>query len=467
MADGLDLKMGNAGLQRVLGPFDATCIVIGAVIGVGIFFTPSRVAQVAGSSGLALAAWTIGGVIALCGALCFAELGSLYDRSAGQYEILRDAYGPLIGFLFVFCNATAILAGSAAVVAMICASNLSVALTGREPDDTTSLLYSSVMIAGLMLANLLGVVWGSWIQNISVVAKILTLLLVAFIAMSMNKTHEFRFATDGTQSAEAPTIIRGLMTALVPALFAYGGWQQALWIGGEIRDPRRNVPRAVVGGMIIVTAVYLLANWAYLSLLGQEGVATSRALAADAVSQYWPHAGRRFIAAAVALSAFGVMNSQLLTGPRLVYGMASDGRFFSLFARVSPRFKTPYAAILLIGTLAFALLLAAAQYRNGVDRLMTGVVTVDSVFFVLTGIALFVLRRKRPDLPRLVSVPGYPLVPLLFILFEAGVLIGSFLDKDVIQSAMIGGAWVIMAGVCYVMFFRGSAGRNERGVNLH
>jgi APA family basic amino acid/polyamine antiporter len=436
----------------VLGPLDATCIVIGAVIGVGIFFTPSRVAQLAGSGRLALLAWAIGGGIALLGALTYAELGGMYPRSGAQYEALRDAYGPFPAFLFVFCNSTAIQAGSTAIIALICTENLGVALRGGVPQRPLLTVISAILIVGLMTANVVGVRWGSAVQNITVFAKVATLLLVTVLAAFAQPIGPNAPAVPAAGPLAGWSVMGALCAALVPMLFSFGGWQHALWIAGEIRRPQRNIPLAIIGGMLVVVVVYLLINWAYLRLLGYEGVAASQTLAADAVAAVWPGAGGRIIAAAVTLSALGVLNAQLLSGPRLVFGMAADGRFFGIFGQVNGRFGTPAPAILLIGGMALVLLFAAG--RNAVDKLLNGVVSVDSIFFVLTGFAVLVLRWRQPTTMRSVRVPGYPVVPLLFVLGEIGIIMGSYWDPAVRAAAIIGVGWIIVATACYLLLFR-------------
>jgi APA family basic amino acid/polyamine antiporter len=243
-----------------------------------------------------------------------------------------------------------------------------------------------------------------------------------------------------------------VLAGLVPAFFSYGGWQHALWISGEVRDPRRNLPIGIVGGVVIVVIVYLLANWAYLKLLGHAGVAQSGALAADAVSAAWPNVGRRAVAAAVGVSALGVLNAQLLSGPRLIQRMADDGRFFRVFALVSGRFGTPAPAILLLGCMALVLLLGAGE--KGVDRLLTGVVFIDGVFFVLTGAALFILRHRDADPATRTSAFAYPVAPVLFVLGELGVLVGAYADPTVRDAAYIGAAWIAAAIVLYLSAFR-------------
>ncbi|MEZ6235709.1 MAG: amino acid permease [Phycisphaerales bacterium] len=494
---------GPAAPARVLGPFSAMSVVIGAIIGVGIFFTPSKVASLTGDGGLALLAWAIAGLIALCGALVFAELGARYHDSGAQYQILRDAYGPCPAFLFVFCNATAIQGGAVGIIAFICASNL-VAIglpTGQKADATLVLLVSCALIGSVIAANAWGARAGAGIQNATVVAKVLALVVIAALAAIWGGQDVLAGATPPADPENIPfehghagarlSPVAGVLAALVPAFFSYGGWQHALWISGEVREPRRNLPRAIIAGVVVVVLVYVLTAWSTMRLLGIDGVAGSTALAADAVGVVSPSLGRRLIAGAVAVSAFGVLNAQLLSGPRLVYAMARDGRFFRAFGRLTTR-GTPGLAIGLIGGTGLVLLLVAGP--GGVDRLLTGVVFIDGVFFALTGVALFVLRRRErgrkeehqaasdsqsggeaPGRPsgaggvvagakterstRGFRVPLFPLVPALFVLGEVGVLIGSYLDPATLRAAIIGLGWIAVAAVMYVVWFRGGRGR--------
>ncbi len=452
--------------KRVLGVVDSACVVIGAIIGVGIFFSPGNVVRITGDGTLALVAWSVAGVIALCGALVFAELGARYHAAGAQYEILRDSYGPLPAFMFVFCNATAIQAGATGIIAVICVENIAAAMGAEAPKGWNLVGIASVLVMGVMGANLVGVKAGSAIQNVTVFAKVITLLAVTLLALLAAPAHvEQTITGPAGEGGAALGPVKAVMAALIPAFFAFGGWQHALWISGEVKDPVKTLPRSIVAGVLVVIAVYLLANWAYLTLLGADGVAKSKALAADAVGVVWPSYGRRAIGAAVALSAFGVLNAQLLSGPRLVYGMARDGRFFRVFARLSPRWGTPVGAILLIGVMAIVLLAAAG--RSGIDRLLTGAVFIDGVFFALTAAALFVLRGRegRGVADGTVArapgfrVPGYPLVPLCFVVGELALLTGSYFDAQTRQAAWIGVAWIGIAAVVYAMFFRREGGR--------
>lgn len=430
---------------RVLGLVDASSVVIGAIVGVGIFFSPARMAYLVQSGPLLLLAWVIAGAIALSGALTFAELGTKYNASGAQYEILRDAYGPLPAFLFVFCNATAIQGGVIAIIALVCTQNIAVA-AGRPGIDGAWLHgVSAALIIGLSAANVTGVRWGATIQNATVIGKILTLAAIGILGIAAPS------ASPPIPEPASSGGVSGVLAALVPALFALGGWQQALWISGEVRDPERTLPRAIVGGVVLVIAAYLLVNYSYLRLLGGvSAVATSKTLAADAVARVAPSGGARVIAGAVAVSAFGVLNAQLLSGPRLLFRMAQDGRFFRPFSRLDARFGTPWAAIVLLGAVAITLLFSAGE--KGVDRLLTGVAFIDGVFFALTGAALFVLRKRRG--PGAFRVPGYPLTPALFVLGEIGVVIGAHLDPVVLPATLIGALWIVAGALLYFVRFR-------------
>jgi APA family basic amino acid/polyamine antiporter len=442
--------LATDGLRRVLGPLSATCIVIGAIIGVGIFFTPTSVARIAGSSSLAMWTWAAGGFVALLGALTFAELGGMYGRTAGQYEILRDAYGPLVAFCFSLCNACAIIAGGTAIISIVCAENLWAALTGGTAPATVAWLLPAVLLLAVAGANIVGVRWGAAIQNLTVFAKVGALLLVVAIALSV-APHVQNGAGAAPMVAHSSVASR-LFAGMVPALFAFGGWQYALWVAGEVKNPRRNVPLAILLGVAVVITVYLVVNWAYLHLLGYDGVAGSHALAADAVSVKWPASGRRIVATAVALSAFGVLNVQILSGPRLLYGMARDGRFFGVFGKPHPRFATPAAALALVGGIAAALVVIAG--KNAIDRLLTGVVIVDAVFFLLTGASVIVLRAREPGADRPVRVPLYPVVPLLFVLLEVVIIYGAFQIRSNRSAAWIGLCSIAIAVILYLARFR-------------
>lgn len=439
-------------LRRELSGLDATAVVIGAIIGVGIFFTPGRVAALAGSAELAMWTWVIGGLIAMLGALTFAELGAMIPRAGGQYDVLRDAYGPAVGFVYVVCNATAIQAGAIGIIALVCVDNLAVLIHGESLARWPTLGCAIGLILGIALANAAGLRWGARIQNLTVIAKLATLLAVTSVAL----VSDARPPAVAAIETATLTPIAAIAAALVPVLFSFGGWQQVLWMGGEVRQPERNLPRAILGGVLVVVLVYLAANWAYLDLLGHAGVAGAQTLAADAVASVHGDTGRRAVALAVAVSALGVLNAQLLTGPRLLFALARDKRFFPILGRVHATRGTPIPAIVLLSLTAILLLLAAGA--DGVDRLLTGVVLVDAIFFALTGLGSLVLIRRYPHRERPVRMPGFPVVPALFGLAEIGVIIGAWLDPNVRGAAVIGIAWMSAALVIYLVRFRRGGG---------
>lgn len=460
---------------RVLGTRDAACVVIGAIIGVGIFFTPSTVARMTGSGSLALLAWAIGGVIALCGAMAFAELGARYHDSGAQYRVLRDSYGPFPAYLFVFCNTTAIECGSICIMALLCARYAYVAATGNAVTDeqnTLLMVMATVMIIGLAGANALGARWGSRIQNMTVYSKVLTLLAVVGLAIAFGSWPTTALASmPTTETTRTVAPFAAVLAALVPAFYSYGGWQQALWISGEVKDPKRALPRAIIGGVLVVISVYMLVNWAYLHLLGVHGVATSKTVASDAVAAALsnsPGASSwvpRVVAGAVAISAFGVLNVQFLSAPRLAYAMSRDGKFFSIFGRLSPSFGTPVAAIGLMVILSLIVLFGLGGGGvDAVDRVLVGVMFIDGVFFVLTGAAVIVLRerarRRRVDnteaSPEGYRVPLYPVLPAIFVLGMLGILIGSYLDASVRMAVYTGGGCILIAALMYAIWFRDS-----------
>ena len=436
------------GLRREIGAVSATSVVIGAIIGVGIFFTPTNVARVAGSGSLALWVWVVGGVVAMLGALTFAELGGMYRRTAGHYEILRDSYGPMIAFCFSLCNACAIIAGGTAIIAIVCAENLYAAVVGSPAPSAVSMWLPPLLLLAVAGANAVGVRFGAAIQNVTAFAKVGALLLVTALALAFAPDTTTMSAPEPATSSAAMRLFSGL----VPALFTFGGAHYALWVAGEMKNPRRDVPLSLVLGVSIVIVVYLLVNWAYLRLLGYDGVVQSRSLAADAVSVVWSHAGGRIIAGVVALSAFGVLNVQILSGPRLLYGMARDGRFFAVFGKPHARFATPATALLLVGSLAAGLVLLAG--KNAIDRLLTGVVILDAIFFALTGVAVLVLRRTRPDADRPVRVPLYPVIPLLFVALQIAAIVGAFAIESTRSAAWIGLCTIAVAVILYFTRFR-------------
>ncbi|MEZ6094025.1 MAG: amino acid permease [Pirellulaceae bacterium] len=451
---------GGVEFQRVLGLGSATAVVIGAIVGVGIFLTPGGIAQTTGSAQLALTAWILGGVIALFGALTFAELGGVYSRAGGQYEAIRDAYGPFMGFLFVFCNATAVQAGALAVIANFAGKYLLITLGVVDPAPNYCVLLGSLIVVLLGIANWLGVRWGAFAQNACVIAKMATLVLVVWLAVRFTGAENLSSTSEVVnESVRENGLLAVLLAGLVPALFAYGGWQHALWVGGEVKNPSRNIPLAIMVGVLIVIAVYVSLNVALFHLLGFAEVVKSKTVVADAVAVVWPKGGRQLVSATLTFSAIGVLNAQLFSGPRLICGMARDGRFFKPFGILDARFATPHLAIALLAGMGLLLLWLVGADRT--DNLLNGVVLIDSVFFLLTGLGLILLRRRTSPSEWPFRAPLFPLFPALFCVGEILVICGAFSMEKYRNSAYISLIWIAAAAVLYFLFFWKKADRSN------
>ena len=418
-------------LERRLGLFDLICIVMGAIVGVGVFFTPAKVAKITGSPSLFFASWGIGAFIALTGALTFSELGAMFPRTGGLYHVLREAYGRGVGFLYGWALLTVIQSGAIGIIAILCVQHLARCFGSELEDESLQRILSIGLIALLTALNAMGLKQGSGLANLTMILKAGALLAIALIAFGSDQ----QAAPPSAPPAMGDGSLVLLFPALVSVMFSFGGWQQGLYIAGEVKNVERALPRGLSLGVFGVGALYLAVNYGFFGLLGLEGVAGSKALAADAVGVVFPDWGGRVAAAAVALSALGVASVCILTAPRMYKAMSDDGVFFKKLAEVHPRWGTPSFAICLQGGIA-SLLVAVAGF-GGVDALLTGVVCLDWCFFALGGGALFVLRRRRPELARPFRVPLYPLVPGLFVLSGLGVLVGAFMDPKTAAASWI------------------------------
>src|SRR5436190_17498051 len=406
---------------RRLGLFSATMAVAGGIIGGGIFRTPATVAQRVGSTRLVLIAWGLGGVIALIGALCFGELGARRPKAGGGYVYLRETWGPLPAFLYGWALLLVIATGAIAAVSVTFA-NYTLALAGIPESLTVPLAVATiVLLAGI---NYVGVKPAAVTQNIFTVLKLAALAALIAAAVFV--------ATPPVAARPSPALPDGwlatlvaLGAALVPILFTYGGWQQTNFIAEEIVEPERNLPRALVLGVAIVVVVYLLANVAYLTVLGPTGLAASTAPAADVMRALLGPAAGTVIAAGIAVSTFGFLNLVILVTPRVLQAMAADGVFFPRLAALHPEYRTPTAAILVLAAWSIVLTLSGT-FSQLVDYVAFG----DWIFFGLTVAGLFVYRaRDRRAGVTLTAgafrAPGYPYTPALFVVAAALVVASS------------------------------------------
>lgn len=429
------------GFRRALGPFDAAMVVIGGIVGAGIFINPYIVAQRLDTPGLVLGAWVAGGLIALAGAFAFAELGSLLPRAGGPYIYLRTAFHPLAGFLYGWALLFMIQGGAVAAVGITFAEYALRSVGSNAP--AAPLAIAAIVIVSAI--NYVGVKPGSRVLNVFVILKMTALvaLIIAGALLAEPST---------TAVAEVPErsglLILAFGAALVPVMFSYGGWQSANWISEEIREPERNLPRAIIAGTLAVIAVYVLVNMIYLRALGHAGLAATTTPAADTAARAAGPVADRLIALAIAVSTFGFLHLCVLAPTRVYYAMAADGVFFRGMARLHPRFRTPSLAIVTQSGWAIALALTGT-YGDLVDY----VVFADWLFFGMSVLALFVLRRQYPVHERRAGTyrsPGYPLIPALF-LAAAALVIVSVVWSNPLRSAT--GAILLLTGVPAYMFW--------------
>ena len=398
-------------LRRALGTFDATMVVVGGIIGAGIFINPYLVAQRLPTGGWILAAWAFGGVVALAGAFAFAELAALFPAAGGEYAYLREAYHPIVGFLFGWASLVMIQGGGLAAVAITFAQYL-LRLSGAPGADARPFAVLAIVLVALV--NYAGVKPGSRLLNALVLLKVgaLAALIVGGLLLARGLPAAPAVA-GAVAAARPPASVLAFGAALVPILFSYGGWQSVNTLAEEIREPRRTLPRALLAGTLIVLAVYLLVNVVYLATLGRDGLAATMTPAADAVRRLFGGGADRWIAAAIAVSTFGFLDLTLLAPTRISYAMARDGVFFTGLSRLHPRFGTPHRAILLQAAWAIVLLLTGTY-----GGLVNSVVFADWIFFALTVAAVLHLRRKIPVASRKPGTflsPGYPVLPILFL----------------------------------------------------
>src|SRR5438874_9418141 len=426
--------------------------VIGGIIGGGIFRTPAAVAERVGSPALAVVAWVIGGAIALIGAFCFGELGQRSPKAGGGYVYLRETWGPLPAFLYGWALLLVIATGAIAAVAVTFA-NYALALAGLPARLTVPVAIGAIaLVSGI---NYVGVKPAAVTQNVFTLLKLaaLAVLIVAGLAFAVPSAALHRPPPPFTAPVGMWGVAVTLGAALVPILFTYGGWQQTNFIAEEILEPERNLPRALVLGVAGVVVVYLLANIAYLRVLGLAGLAHSTAPAADVLRALLGLAGGTLIAAGIAASTFGFLNLVILVTPRVLQAMAADGVFLPRLAVLHPRYRTPALAILVQAGWATGLRLSG-MFRQMVDYVVFG----DWIFFGLTVAGLFIYRARDgitaagPVAGGAFRVPGYPWTPGLFVLAALYVVASSILANP--RNALIGAGLLALGVPVYFLSAR-------------
>jgi APA family basic amino acid/polyamine antiporter len=446
-------------LKRDLGLWSAVAIVVGTVIGSGIFIVPNVMIRNMGTPGMVFVVWVTGGLMSLSGALSYAELSAAMPGAGGEYVYLREAYGPLWSFIYGWTQMWVAKSGSIATLAT--AFFLYVANFHPELKQTAGHIpiplgpsggplevsYGQILGMALILAlgglNYFGVKIGGGVQVLVTICKVS--LIFAVIAIGLGTGHgdlaNFRSTAPVTGG------IAAFFTALVAALWAYDGWNNVSMVASEIREPQRNLPRALIGGTAAVMAIYLLANAAYFYVLPAKAVAASDLVAADMMRKIFGQAGANMVSIAAMISIFAALNGSILTGSRVPYAMALDGLFFKSVAKVHPEFRTPGISILALSVWS-AILLLSGTY----DQLFTCVIFASWILYGMTTAAVVVLRRKRPDMPRPYRTFGYPAIPIVFVASALCLVISTLINHP--RESLIGLTLVLIGLPFYYRWAR-------------
>jgi basic amino acid/polyamine antiporter, APA family len=410
-----------------LGLWDAVSVIIGIVVGVSIFKVPPVVFGNVGNAWTGIAVWCVGGVVALIGALCYGELATTYPGSGGDYLYLTHAYGPMAGFLFAWTRLTVILTGNIAALSYVFA-DYGVNLVGCQSRD--AVWFACAAVIGLTAFNILGMKVGKSLQNLLTAAKVVG--LGGLLAIGLWK------GGAASWTASQPAAGPGLGLAMILVLYAYGGWNDAALVTADVRDARRNMPRALILGTLLVTLLYVLVNSAFIHALGFTGLRGARAPAADVFGLWLGARGAAGMSLLVMVSALGAVSGLILTGSRLHASLGADYRLFSWMGHWNPRFDSPVRSLIVQACVSLLLIVGVGteagrgsidralmvwglpalpwtQFEGGFDTLVAGTAPVFWLFFLLTGVSLLVLRVRDPSRPRPFSAPFYPLVPLTFI----------------------------------------------------
>jgi basic amino acid/polyamine antiporter, APA family len=411
----------EAHLARRLGLFDITMIVMGGIIGAGIFITPYIVAQQVPSAILILGAWAFGGLVALAGAFIYAELSSQSSVSGGQYVYLRDAFHPALAFVYGWALLLVTQSGGMAAVAVTFAKYVC-ALRHTQTSDNLAALLAALALAVLTIINCFGVRAGSTTQNLFMILKLIAIAALVMFGLSVTSAPPSALARS---TSSAPTLWSSLTAfgaALIPVQFAYGGWQTSCFVAGEVREPQKNLPRGLLLGVLGVIAVYLSVSFVCVHALGPVGLSQTRTPASSVMQLALGENGARIIAAGIAVSTIGFLSQSMLTTPRVYFAMAEDGLFFTSLAKLN-RARVPAFAIALQGAVAILI-----TFSGRYEQILNYVVSVDVIFFALTAGCVFVFRHRRKtdspppaaspmpvELAPRFRVPGHPVTTLFFI----------------------------------------------------
>ena len=434
-------------LARTLNARDLLLIVVGAVIGSGIFFVPADILRdMRGSVLLALLVWVLGGILSLLGALTYGELAAFRPEAGGIYIFLRDGFGTFMAFLYGWTMFLLIATGALATLSIGFTNYLGEVIPLSPPAQR---MVPPLMIAVIVAINVRGARQSANVQNVTTLIKAGAIVLMSAALLILGREYAAT-ANSLLPAADGASVWGRFGLSMIAALWAYEAWQYATFSAGETMDPQRNFPRAFLRGMLTLIGIYLLANVAYFVVLGPPAAMNAERISAAAVSRALGPWAAKVLSVAIMVAAFSAANSIQLTAPRVYYAMANDGLFFRGLAAIHPRFQTPALSIVVSGAWAMVLT-QIGTFRE----LYTYVVVASWVFYAFAGAAIFVYRRKFPDEPRAFRVPGYPFTPMLFVIASVAVVVASVaaLPKDWKFAAS---AAIMLAGVPAYFFWRKS-----------
>ncbi len=443
-------------LPRTLGLWSSVALVIGITIGSGIFRSPAGIAQKVPSPALMLGLWVVGGLITLCGALSLAELAAALPETGGFYAYLREGWGRREAFLFGWSELVLIRASALGGIAVVFGEYLLRSI-GIDPVEhyVAARGLSASAIAFAACANIIGANVGAMIVGVSTLAKFSALVLLVGASFALGGGHGAS-VSHWTASASGPIGIGATGLALVSVLWAYDGWGDLSFAAGEVTNPQRNLPRAIILGTLALMTIYVLTNVAYLYVIPIAGIADPRTplVAADTMMALFGQTGVALVSVFVMISSFSSLNGSMLASPRVFFAMADDGLFFDSIAKVHPRFKTPYVAILLAAVLGVALVMS-----RSFEALTETFVLAIWPFYALGIAAIYRLRRLRPDMPRPYKAIGYPVVPAIFIVSVAAFVVNALINEPIPTSITFA---LILAGVPVYHFAFAQRDRRDR-----
>ncbi|MCL4540472.1 MAG: amino acid permease [Bacteroidetes bacterium] len=452
-------------LANRLGLPTAIAVVVGSIIGSGIFLVPQKIALTLGDAGWIIAVWVFGGLLSLAGALTNAEIAGMIPAAGGQYVYFREIYNDFIAFLYGWTTFIVYQTGSIAAIAVAFAKYLGFFFPGLNTlqlnfglfvmPEVGIKLVAIGAITFVMTVNYFGVQFGGFIQQLFTTLKVLAItgIVVTCFAFGTHAGHLYTPFFGAFHSASGG-LISAFGIALVAVLWAYDGWNSVTYLSGEVKNAQRNIPIALIAGTISVIVIYVFANLAYMYVLPIHQMAHSQLVASDAISTFFGSNGAALIAVAVMISTFGTVNATTMTTARVYFAMAKDGLFFKKISSVHPKYKTPHVSLLVQGFWASVLTLTGTY-----DQLFTYVIFASWLFYAIGTFGIFVLRKKRPDAPRPYKTLGYPFVPIIFVIVAVWFVINTVVTDP--RDSLFG-LGLVLLGVPAYLYWRSARAREAK-----